>query len=60
VSFAFGFAHQLQTAKNTMFVVIENIFHNGLDGTMILYTILPCSVIYIEIRQTIRILATRK
>ena len=34
----FGFVHQLQTAENTIFLVMENIFHSGLDGTMILYS----------------------
>jgi hypothetical protein len=28
------------TVENTIFWVIENIFHSGLDGTMILYAIL--------------------
>jgi hypothetical protein len=36
--FAFGFVHQLQTAESTIFLVIENIFHPGFDGTMLLYT----------------------
>jgi hypothetical protein len=27
---------QLQTAKNTMFLVMENIFHSSLDATLIL------------------------
>jgi isopentenyl phosphate kinase len=38
---------------------MENIFHRGLDGTMILYTILVLSQ-KTEIKQTIRILASRK
>jgi hypothetical protein len=41
IIFAFGFVHQLQTAENTIFLVI---FHRGLDGTMIIYTILACFV----------------
>ena len=28
------FLHQLQTAENKIFLVIENIFNSGLDGTM--------------------------
>jgi flagellar biosynthesis GTPase FlhF len=36
-SFTFSFVNQLQTAENTIFLLTENIFHNGLDGTMILY-----------------------
>ena len=43
-SFTFGFVHQLQTAENTILLVMENIFHSVLDGTMILYTILSCFV----------------
>jgi hypothetical protein len=31
-----GFVHQLQTAENTIFEVIEKIFHSGLDGAVIL------------------------
>ena len=38
--FTFGFVHQLQTAENTIFLLMEIIFHSGLDGTMILYTML--------------------
>jgi hypothetical protein len=49
-----------QTAENTIFLVMENIFHGVLDGTMIRYTILACFVTLTEIRQTIRILSTRK
>jgi hypothetical protein len=37
-SFTFSFVHQIQTADNTIFMVIENIFHSSLDSTMILYT----------------------
>ena len=59
-SFTFGFVHQLQTAGNTTFLVMENIFHSGLDDTMILYTTLACFATQTEIRQTITILATRK
>jgi hypothetical protein len=36
--FTFGFVHQLQTAENTIFWFMENIFCGGLDGTLILYT----------------------
>jgi hypothetical protein len=35
-----SFAYQVQIAENTIFLIIEKIFHSGLDGTMILYTIL--------------------
>jgi hypothetical protein len=35
VSFTFGFEDQLQTSGNTIYLVIENIFHSGLDGTML-------------------------
>jgi hypothetical protein len=41
---SFGFVHQLQTAGNTIFLVMEKIFHSGLDSTLSLYTILACSV----------------
>jgi hypothetical protein len=37
-SLNFSFAHQLQTAENTIFLDIENIFHSSLGGTMSLYT----------------------
>jgi hypothetical protein len=37
------FVHQLQTAENTIFLVIENRFHSGLDCTMIIYTLLVLS-----------------
>jgi hypothetical protein len=40
----FCFVPQLQTAENTTFLVMENIFHRGLDGTMILYTVPACFV----------------
>ena len=40
LSFTFAFVHQLQKAENTVFLDVENIFHSGLDGTMILHTIL--------------------
>jgi hypothetical protein len=40
--FTFSFVHQFQTAEYTIFLVMENIFHSGLDGTMILYTVLAC------------------
>ena len=43
-SFTFGFVHQLQAAENTRGLVMEHIFHSGLDGSMILYTILACFV----------------
>jgi hypothetical protein len=43
-SFTFSFVNQLQTAYNTVVLVMENIFHSGLDGTVILYTILACFV----------------
>ena len=46
---------QLQTAETTIFLVAENIFHSGLDGTIILYTILAYFVTQTEIRQTIRV-----
>jgi hypothetical protein len=36
-SLTFSFVHQLQKAENTIFWVIENIFHSGLDVKMILY-----------------------
>lgn len=35
---SFTFVHKLQTAENTLFLDMENIFHSGLDGTMFLYT----------------------
>ena len=38
--FTFGFVHQLQTAGNTIFLVMEKIFHICLDDTMTIYTIL--------------------
>ena len=38
-------------AENIIFFVIKRIFHSGLDGTMILYTILACFVSQTEIRQ---------
>jgi hypothetical protein len=38
--FTFVFLHQLQTAENIIFLVMEKIFHSSLDGTMIIYTIL--------------------
>lgn len=34
----FGFVQQVQTADTTMFLVMENIFYSGLDGTMIVYS----------------------
>ena len=34
-SFNFGFVHQLQTAENTIFLIMETIFHSGLES---LYT----------------------
>ena len=40
-SFTFGFVHQLKI-QNVL--VMENTFHNGLDGTKILYTKLACFV----------------
>ena len=43
-SFTFGFVHELQTPENTIFLVIENVFNRGLDGTMIQQTILACFV----------------
>ena len=50
LSFTFGFVHQLQTAENTTLLVMGNIFHSGLDGRMILYTLPACFVTYIEIK----------
>jgi hypothetical protein len=41
-SFTFSLLHQLQTAEYIIFLVMENIFHSDLDGSMILYTILAC------------------
>ena len=59
-SFTFVFVHHLQTAETVIFLVKENIFHSGLDGTIILYTQLACLVTKTEIRQAIRNVATRK
>jgi hypothetical protein len=44
LSFTFGFVHLLQTDENAIFLVMEKTFHSGLNGTMILYTILACFV----------------
>jgi hypothetical protein len=30
---SFTFVHQIQTAEDKIFLVIENIFHSSLDGT---------------------------
>ena len=57
-SFTFNFVHQPQTAENTIFLIMENIFYSGLDGTVILHTCLFCS--QTEIKRTIRSSATRK
>ena len=39
----FRFCTPASKAENTIFLVMEKIFHSGLDGTMILYTILALS-----------------
>jgi hypothetical protein len=60
-SLTFSFVHQLQKAENTIFLVIENIFHSSLDGTMIFYTIHTLLVLSkTEIRQTMKLFASRK
>ena len=59
-SFTFGFLQWLETAENTIFLIKENISNSGLDGTMILYTILARFATLTEIWRTIPILATRK
>ena len=38
-SFTFSFLHHLPTSEKTIFWVIENIFHSGLDGTMTCNTV---------------------
>ena len=43
-----SFVYKRQITEHTIFLVVENIFHCGLDGTMMLYTITPCFVIKTE------------
>ena len=66
MSFTLGFVHQLQidvyqlqTDENAILLVLEKVFHSCLDVSDSIHNtllILPQT----EIRQTIRILATRK
>jgi hypothetical protein len=56
LSLTSGFVHKLPTAENIIFLVMENVFHSSLDGTIILYTILACFVTNVKLGELLEFL----